>query len=216
MTLGAGATTPLRLTAAYAMLVNGGKRITPTLIDRVQDRNGKTIFRADQRRCDGCSDVDWQKQPMPVIPDTREQVADPDSAYQMVTMMEGVVQRGTGDGGEGRRQADRRQDRNHQRLSRCLVRRLHPRPRRRRLCRLRRPGQPRQGRDRRACRGADLPRLHDRRAQGCAGHRFPHSAGHAALPRQRRDRAAGRLGTSRRSTRPTSPAPSPGSTATPG
>jgi penicillin-binding protein 1A len=96
MTLGAGLTTPLRLTAAYAMLVNGGKRITPTVIDRVQDRNGRTIFRADQRRCDGCNDVDWQKQPMPVIPDTREQVADPDSAYQMVTMMEGVVQRGTG------------------------------------------------------------------------------------------------------------------------
>jgi penicillin-binding protein 1A len=96
MTLGAGVTTPLRLTAAYAMLVNGGKRITPTLIDRVQDRNGATIFRADQRRCDGCTDVDWREQPMPVIPDTREQVADPGSAFQMVTMMEGVVQRGTG------------------------------------------------------------------------------------------------------------------------
>ena len=59
ITLGAGATTPLRLTAAYAMLVNGGKRIGPTLIDRVQDRNGKTIFRADDRRCDGCGDVEW-------------------------------------------------------------------------------------------------------------------------------------------------------------
>jgi penicillin-binding protein 1A len=96
MTLGAGVTAPLRLTAAYAMLVNGGKRITPTVIDRVQDRNGKTIFRADPRPCEDCTDVDWQKQPMPVIPDTREQVADPGSAYQMVTMMEGVVQRGTG------------------------------------------------------------------------------------------------------------------------
>jgi penicillin-binding protein 1A len=96
ITLGAGATTPLRLTAAYAMLVNGGKRITPTLIDRVQDRNGKTIFRADDRPCDGCTDVDWNHQPVPVIPDTREQVADPGSAYQVVTMMEGVVQRGTG------------------------------------------------------------------------------------------------------------------------
>ena len=96
MTLGAGATTPLRLTAAYAMLVNGGKRITPTLIDRIQDRNGKTIFRADQRPCEDCSEVDWEKQPVPVVPDTREQVADPGSAYQMVTMMEGVVQRGTG------------------------------------------------------------------------------------------------------------------------
>jgi penicillin-binding protein 1A len=95
MTLGAGVTTPLRLTAAYAMLVNGGKRITPTLIDRVQDRNGATIFRADQRPCDGCNGVPWRRQPPPVIPDTREQVADPQSAYQMVSMMEGVVQRGT-------------------------------------------------------------------------------------------------------------------------
>ncbi len=97
ITLGAGETTPLRLTAAYAMLVNGGKRITPTLIDRVQDRNGKTIYRADDRPCDGCSNVEWHHQPVPVIPDTREQVADPGSAYQLVTMMEGVVQRGTGD-----------------------------------------------------------------------------------------------------------------------
>ncbi len=97
ITLGAGATTPLRLTAAYAMIVNGGKRITPTVIDRVQDRDGKTIFRADDRPCDGCSDVDWQHQAVPAIPDTREEVADPGSAYQLVTMMEGVVQRGTGD-----------------------------------------------------------------------------------------------------------------------
>jgi penicillin-binding protein 1A len=96
ITLGSGETTPLRLTAAYAMLVNGGKHIAPTVIDRVQDRNGKTIFRADDRPCDGCSDVDWDHQPVPVIPDTREQVADPGSAYQVVTMMEGVVQRGTG------------------------------------------------------------------------------------------------------------------------
>ena len=96
MALGAGETTPLRLTAAYAMLVNGGKRITPTLIDRVQDRNGATIFRADQRPCDGCSNVDWQHQPVPVIPDTREQIADPGSAFQVVSMMQGVVQRGTG------------------------------------------------------------------------------------------------------------------------
>jgi penicillin-binding protein 1A len=96
MVLGAGETTPLRMTAAYAMLVNGGKRITPTFIDRVQDRNGATIFRADQRPCEGCSAVEWQKQPMPVVPDTREQVADPGSAFQIVTMLEGVVQRGTG------------------------------------------------------------------------------------------------------------------------
>jgi penicillin-binding protein 1A len=96
MVLGAGETTPLRMTAAYAMLVNGGKRITPTFIDRIQDRNGATIFRADQRPCRDCENIDWAKQPVPGIPDTREQVADPGSAYQIVTMLEGVVERGTG------------------------------------------------------------------------------------------------------------------------
>ncbi len=95
MALGAGETTLLRHTAAYAMLVNGGKQITPTFIDRVQDRNGATIFRADQRPCDACDEVEWDHQPVPVIPDTREQVADPGSAYQIVTMLQGVVERGT-------------------------------------------------------------------------------------------------------------------------
>ena len=96
MVLGAGETTPLRMTAAFAILVNGGKRITPTFIDRIQDRNGATIFRADQRRCPDCDDVDWQRQPVPAIQDTREQIADPGSAYQIVTMLQGVVERGTG------------------------------------------------------------------------------------------------------------------------
>jgi penicillin-binding protein 1A len=96
MALGTGETTPLRLTTAYAMLANGGKRITPSLIDRVQDRNGETIFRADQRPCPDCSDDFWEEQPVPALPDTREQVADPSSAFQIVTMMQGVVQRGTG------------------------------------------------------------------------------------------------------------------------
>lgn len=96
MALGAGETTLLRLTTAYAMLVNGGKRITPTLIDRVQDRNGTTIYRHDQRACPGCSGVTWHDQPVPRLPDDREQVADPASAYQVVSMLQGVVERGTG------------------------------------------------------------------------------------------------------------------------
>ena len=95
MALGAGETTPLRHTAAYAMLDNGGKKITPSLIDRVQDRNGKTIFRADARQCEGCTADEWQKQPVPKIPDTREQIADPLATFQIVEMMQGVVQRGT-------------------------------------------------------------------------------------------------------------------------
>ncbi len=96
MLIGAEETTPLRLTAAYAMLVNGGKKITPTLIDRIQDRNGVTIYRADERPCDGCVNVDWDGQAPPELPDTRQQIADPRSAYQVVSMMQGVVERGTG------------------------------------------------------------------------------------------------------------------------
>ncbi len=96
MALGTGETTPLRLTAAYAMLLNGGKRITPTLIDRIQDREGTTIFRADQRPCRGCTDLVWEHQRVPVFPDAREQIADSRSAFQIVSMLQGVVERGTG------------------------------------------------------------------------------------------------------------------------
>jgi penicillin-binding protein 1A len=96
MALGTGETTPLRLTAAYGMLVNGGKRITPTFIESIQARNGAMVFRADQRRCEDCTDIAWEHQPMPVLPDTREQVADPGSTFQIVTMLQGVVERGTG------------------------------------------------------------------------------------------------------------------------
>jgi penicillin-binding protein 1A len=94
--IGAGETTPLRLVTAYAMLDNGGKRIKPSFIDRVQDRDGMTIFRADDRVCDGCSNLDWNGQAPPDLPDNREQIVDTRSAYQIVSMMEGVIQRGTG------------------------------------------------------------------------------------------------------------------------
>ena len=94
--LGSAETTLLRMTASYAMLVNGGKKITPTFIDRVQDRYGKTIFKYDPRPCDRCGDmIKWEDQALPDVPDTREQIADPRTAYQMVSIMEGVVQRGT-------------------------------------------------------------------------------------------------------------------------
>jgi penicillin-binding protein 1A len=94
--IGAGETTPLRLATAYAMLVNGGKKITPSFIDRVQDRDGVTIFRADARVCDSCANVAWNGQAPPELPDNRAQIADARSAYQIVSMMEGVIQRGTG------------------------------------------------------------------------------------------------------------------------
>lgn len=96
MALGAGETTLLRLTTAYAMLVNGGRKIAPTFLDRIQDRNGKTVVRHDRRPCPGCTGIPWTGQAEPDLPDTRERVADPGSAYQVVSMLEGVVQRGTG------------------------------------------------------------------------------------------------------------------------
>jgi penicillin-binding protein 1A len=96
LALGAGETTLLRLAAAYAMLVNGGKKITPSLIDRIQDRQGRTILRHDKRACTGCRVEQVADAVPPVIPDTRVRVADAGSAYQVVSMLRGVVLRGTG------------------------------------------------------------------------------------------------------------------------
>jgi penicillin-binding protein 1A len=93
--LGAGETTVLRMTTAYSMFANGGRRIKPTLIDRVQDRYGHTIYRHDQRECRACDDGKWKGQPEPTLIDRREQVLDPMTAYQITSMLEGVVQRGT-------------------------------------------------------------------------------------------------------------------------
>ncbi|MBX2834304.1 MAG: penicillin-binding protein 1A [Micavibrio sp.] len=95
--LGAGETTLLQITAAYGVLVNGGKKITPSFIDRIQDRHGSTIYRHDERDCAACGKlIRWDGQAAPFVPDEREQIADPTSAYQMVSILEGVVQRGTG------------------------------------------------------------------------------------------------------------------------
>jgi penicillin-binding protein 1A len=94
--LGAKETTPIRLVTAYGMIVNGGKKITPSIIDRVQDSSGKTIWRADNRECKDCRSEGWTAQITPPdIPDTREQIEDPRTTYQMVNILEGVVQRGT-------------------------------------------------------------------------------------------------------------------------
>lgn len=95
MSLGAGETTVLRLSTAYAMIANGGRQVKPTLIDRIQDRYGKTIYRHEERICDACASDSWQGQDEPELVDNREQVLDPMTAYQITSMMEGVVQRGT-------------------------------------------------------------------------------------------------------------------------
>ena len=96
--LGAGETTLLRMTTAYAMIDNGGRRVKPTLIDRIQDRYGHTVYRHDERECIGCDAKKWQDQPEPSLIDRREQVLDPMTAYQITSMMEGVVLRGTAAG----------------------------------------------------------------------------------------------------------------------
>ncbi len=93
--LGAGETTLVRMLAGYSMFDNGGRRVKPTLIDRIQDRYGRTIFRHDERECHGCDAPKWNGQPEPELVDNRDIVIDPMTAYQITSMMEGVVQRGT-------------------------------------------------------------------------------------------------------------------------
>ncbi len=94
--LGSYETTLLRLVTGYSEFVNGGKKIQASLIDRIQDRNGSTIWRHDDRNCDGCNQADWSGQQEPLLADDRQQIIDPRTAYQIVSMLEGVIQRGTG------------------------------------------------------------------------------------------------------------------------
>ena len=93
--LGAGETTVLRLATAYSMLVNGGKKIEPTILDRVQDGRGQTIYRHGAS-CDECAVDEWTASPPPARPDMREAVIDPVTAYQVTYMLKGVVDNGTG------------------------------------------------------------------------------------------------------------------------
>ena len=96
--LGAQETTLFKMVAAYAMFANGGERVEPTLVDRVQDRWGKTIYRHDKRQCQGCKSVLLEKGLSPQINSDRERVMDPVTAYQLTSMMRGVVERGTASG----------------------------------------------------------------------------------------------------------------------
>lgn len=93
--LGAGETTVLQMTNAYSALANNGKQFEPSVIDYVQDRTGKVIWRADSRRCDKCNMAEWDGKPMPRLAERGKQVLDPRTAYQVVHMLEGVVTRGT-------------------------------------------------------------------------------------------------------------------------
>ncbi len=96
MSLGAGETTPMRMALAYAEVVNGGKQVAPIMFDRIQNRYGETIYKTDERECAGCS-AEWTRGlTPPTLADQRKQVMDPVTAYQVVSILEGAVQRGTG------------------------------------------------------------------------------------------------------------------------
>ena len=95
MSLGAGETKLINMASAYGIMVNGGKKVSPYFIERIQDRKGKTIYKHDERPCEECVQDSWHQQALPKIPDMREQIVDPLSAYQMVSILEGVAQYGT-------------------------------------------------------------------------------------------------------------------------
>ena len=95
VSLGAAETTLINLTAAYAPFVNGGKKIDPKLISRIQNRRGKTIFQEKSRKCIGCDKFINEKIELPKIEDTNEKVISAETAYQMTSILQGAVQRGT-------------------------------------------------------------------------------------------------------------------------
>ena len=96
VSLGSAETTLVKLTNAYCTFVNGGKKVTPIFIDRIQDRRGETIFNADKRICDGCEEISYLKDEIPTIKDDSKQIISAETAYQITSMMEGVIKRGTG------------------------------------------------------------------------------------------------------------------------
>ncbi|MGR3199146.1 MAG: penicillin-binding protein 1A [Paracoccus sp. (in: a-proteobacteria)] len=96
--LGAQETTLFKMVAAYAMFANGGERVEPTLVDRVQDRRGRTIYRHDRRVCETCALQAMPAGQAPVIDTNRERVMDAVTAYQLTSMLEGAVERGSGSG----------------------------------------------------------------------------------------------------------------------
>ena len=96
--LGSTETSLMRVVTAYAMMVNGGNKITPSMIEKIQDRNGKTIYRRDNRVCTGCVikiATNSNDLLMPYLSENREQVTDSATAYQITSMLQGVVDRGT-------------------------------------------------------------------------------------------------------------------------
>ena len=206
--LGAGETTLLRMVAAYAMFDNGGRKIKPTLIDRIQDRYGRTIYQHDPRECRGCSAEKWANQNEPTLVDKRERVLDPMTAYQITSMMEGVVQRGTATVVKevGKPIAGKTGTTNDEKdawfigFSPDLVVGVY--------LGYDKPRQLGRGADRRRAGGADRAGIHEGRARRQAGGAVPRAGRHQAHPHRSEERACGPArATSASSSKPSSPAP---------
>jgi peptide chain release factor 2 len=182
--LGSQETTLYRMVAAYAMFANGGERVEPTLVDRVQDRYGRTVYRHDQRLCPDCELASLDPGMGPRIVSNRERVIDPVTAYQLTSMMQGVVQRGTAAGtvGGGHSRRAGRQDRHHERRARRVVRRLLLDHRGGLLHRLRPAPQPRARRLGRRHVRPGLRRVHARGGAGIRRRALRGAAGRRVLP----------------------------------
>ena len=98
ISLGSAETTLLKLTSAYCVFVNGGKKIKPILIDRIQDSEGVTFFNTETRTCKNCNNISYSSKNIPIISDNFEEVISPQTAYQITSILEGVIKRGTGKG----------------------------------------------------------------------------------------------------------------------
>ena len=98
VSLGSAETTLLKITSAYCSFLNGGKLVNPILIDRIQDSEGKTIFNNEKRYCENCDQISYEGSKNPIIKDKYEQIFSPQTAYQMTSMLNGVIERGTGKG----------------------------------------------------------------------------------------------------------------------
>tara|TARA_Y100000591_G_scaffold85068_1_gene71710 strand:- start:104 stop:973 length:870 start_codon:yes stop_codon:yes gene_type:complete len=98
VSLGSAETTLLKITSAYCSFLNGGKLVIPILIDRIQDSEGKTIFNNEKRYCENCDFISYDGKSNPIIKSKYEQIFSPQTAYQMTSMLKGVVERGTGKG----------------------------------------------------------------------------------------------------------------------
>ena len=96
ISLGSAETTLLKLTSAYCTFVNGGKKISPILIDRIQDSEGVTFYNSETRSCKNCDEISYISNSLPVIEDNFDQILSPQTAYQITSILEGVIKRGTG------------------------------------------------------------------------------------------------------------------------